>query len=372
MQQFELVESVNFEDLPEELQNQLIQTDNRFKTGGIFDDYYIKPLNVFLDKHKEIPNVYKIHLSDPENFSKHFEKEYSEQIESKKEVKAIYNGKDWEQETVFYWLKTGELIHITDYLEIYTEKDSSLANEMKVKLKKYIYKTKKENKVWLLLASAHGLKTIPFKLDKQKLDIDINYNDEFKEVNAKILSKIDNKKAKGIYLFHGVPGAGKTTYVKFLASQTKKKVIFLSPQIAANLHQPEFTEFLFSNSGCILVIEDAELLIESRDKTNSPVSSILNIADGLLSDELKIQIICTFNTDLSNIDEAVLRKGRLQAIYKFEKLTKIKTQKLIDNLYPGKEIIVQKEMTVAEVYNLEDENFLKEKVSSNQIGFGRK
>lgn len=363
-----IIEESDLEFLPEELRKQLLNTKSN--SGGLVDDYFIRPLNVFLDKYGEIPNVYKVHLSDSDNFSKHFEREYKNDIVIKKETRSIYDGKKWTQEMVFYWLRTGELIVITDYLEVYTKGDLTLVESIKSKLKRYIYKTKKENKIWLLLQTNQGLKTISFKLNKQDIDLDYNYNDDFKEVNNRILKKINEKDSKGIFLFHGVPGGGKTTYVKYLASKTKKKVIFLSPQVASNLHQPEFTEFLLSNSGCLLVIEDAELLIESRDKINSPVSAILNIADGLLSDELKIQIVCTFNTDLSNIDNAILRKGRLQAIYNFEKLNIEKTKKLINKIYPNENISYEeKEMTVAEIYNLKETNFLKEKKKNQTVGF---
>jgi ATP-dependent 26S proteasome regulatory subunit len=46
---------------------------------------------------------------------------------------------------------------------------------------------------------------------------------------------------------------------------------------------------------------------------NAGLINILNNSDGLLSDELCIKFICTFNAPLKDIDEALLRKGRLAA-----------------------------------------------------------
>ena len=71
----------------------------------------------------------------------------------------------------------------------------------------------------------------------------------------------------------------------------------------------------------ILVVEDAEELISIRDgNRSSNISWLLNLTDGLLGEALKIKVICTFNTPLKNIDEALLRKGRLIARYEFKEL----------------------------------------------------
>ena len=75
------------------------------------------------------------------------------------------------------------------------------------------------------------------------------------------------------------------------------------------------------NPDSIFVIEDAENIVLDRERNgNSSVSALLNISDGLLSDCLNIQIICSFNTDVSKIDNALLRKGRLIAKYDFQDL----------------------------------------------------
>jgi ATP-dependent 26S proteasome regulatory subunit len=75
------------------------------------------------------------------------------------------------------------------------------------------------------------------------------------------------------------------------------------------------------NRNSVLVIEDAEELISSREEVrNSNLSMLLNLTDGLLGESVGIQIIVTFNTDVNNIDKALLRKGRLSIIYEFKLL----------------------------------------------------
>ena len=90
-----------------------------------------------------------------------------------------------------------------------------------------------------------------------------------------------------------------------------------------DLLKPNFVAFLVKQVNTVLVIEDAEKVITNRNHQTGPsvVSTLLQLTDGLFSDYLKIKVICTFNTDLSKIDTALFRKGRLLASYAFSALT---------------------------------------------------
>ena len=93
----------------------------------------------------------------------------------------------------------------------------------------------------------------------------------------------------------------------------------------------------------------------------------MNISDGLLSDCLNVQIICTFNSALHLIDSALLRKGRLIAKYEFNKLGAVKAQRLSDHL--GFTNKIDKPMTIAEIANPEDLDFVQPSVQV--VGFRR-
>jgi ATP-dependent 26S proteasome regulatory subunit len=173
---------------------------------------------------------------------------------------------------------------------------------------------------------------------------------------------------KGIVLLHGVPGTGKTTYLRHLIGSLKKKILFVSPGVAGELMNPEFIDLLVDNPNAILVIEDAENIIMDRKySSNSSVSNLLNISDGLLSDCLNVQIICTFNSSLTLVDNALMRKGRLIAKYEFGALDVVKAQRLSDHL--GLQQKIKKPMTLAEVTNPNEADSQPAKV--NVIGFRR-
>ena len=151
-----------------------------------------------------------------------------------------------------------------------------------------------------------GLTTKEIEIKKPRIDFEMHYNSDFKEIHQSVVKNIKKKGTKGLYLFHGQPGTGKSTYIKYLIHCQNKQVIFLSPKMASNLDDLHLTNFLLDNPNCVLVIEDAEEIIMSRDShQNTKLSFLLNLTDGLLSESLGIQIIATFNTDLKNIDKAL-------------------------------------------------------------------
>jgi hypothetical protein len=76
-------------------------------------------------------------------------------------------------------------------------------------------------------------------------------------------------------------------------------------------------------------------------------------------------LICSFNTDVSQIDKALLRKGRLIAMYEFNELKQQKANSLALSL--GKEIIINSDATLADIFNLE-ETGVQQEVSA-KIGY---
>ena len=218
-----------------------------------------------------------------------------------------------------------------------------------------------------LLVSGNGITTFSQKIIPPKLSIEENYNDDFQLVHRLILKRLSTKNDKGLVLLHGKPGTGKTSYIRYLTSKLGKDVIFLSPNMASALTNPELLKLLIFNTNSVLVIEDTENIISDREHHgNSPASVLLNISDGLLSDCLKIQIICSYNIDLSKIDKAFLRKGRLIARYEFKELSMEKASNL--SLKLGFTSTIHAPMTLAAVYHQEEMDFNQPPVRTS-IGY---
>jgi ATPase family associated with various cellular activities (AAA) len=224
---------------------------------------------------------------------------------------------------------------------------------------------KADSKIFLLYENK-GLYLQDFKVKKYPISLSDNYNEDFESIHELIIERLNTPDDKGIVLLHGLPGTGKTSYIRYLTSLINKKMIYIPPEFAYRIASPDFLPLLIDNPNSILIIEDAENVIESRESgRNMSVSNLLNLADGLLSDCLNIQIVCTFNTHISKIDKALLRKGRLIASYEFKSLSIDKAQNLSDKL--GFDTLVETPMSLTDVYNQRERDFAEmEKI---KIGF---
>lgn len=203
-------------------------------------------------------------------------------------------------------------------------------------------------------------------------NIDLNkethYNDDFLPVSEEIETflSIDNK--SGLVILHGKQGTGKTSYIRYLIKNSKKRVIYMGGDLINKLSDPIFITFIRRYRDAVFVVEDCEELLASRSGShtmNTGLINILNISDGLLGDELCLKFICTFNAPLTDIDTALLRKGRLVARYEFKDLSVEKVNKLIKA--EGLAIPEQhRPMSLAEIFNYERLDFALER---KKVGF---
>ena len=137
----------------------------------------------------------------------------------------------------------------------------------------------------------------------------------------------------------------------------------MPPNMSSAITDPGLIKFFMGYPNSVLIIEDAEnVLMKRAANSTQAIANILNLSDGLLSDCLNMQIIATFNTDILNIDEALLRKGRLIAKYEFKELEASRVKLLAKKL--GVEI--EKEHTLADIYNATETAFTKKRTS---LGF---
>lgn len=190
------------------------------------------------------------------------------------------------------------------------------------------------------------------KITETHIDVDKAYNDDFKPVYDKLVEFIKSeKRCSGIALLSGIMGSGKTSMIRSLVSEIPANYIYITPAVASHLAEPEFMSFLLENKDSVFILEDCEQVIMDREDANlqSAVASLLNMSDGLMSDIFNGKFICTFNSDLTNIDKALTRPGRCVVNYKFGKLVAEKADKLYAEVHPDKEPL-HKAMTLAEIY----------------------
>ena len=266
----------------------------------------------------------------------------------------------------------------------------------------YVAPEEEKNNLFLVAQDMSGFKLNKWHIKEVKdFDFKLQYNDDFPVANATIKDFIEEDGKSGLLILWGEKGTGKTTYIRHLiSSYPNKKFVFIPSNLITMLGDPSFGNFLLSLQNSIIILEDCEAVIRSRKSNSSAsaVSLLLNMGDGLMSDDLGIKFICTFNEEVTNIDEALMRKGRLACMYEFKKLTADKVGILLPEVVKNKiaeyekkieeagddtdkvkrinEKITKlqsifdhskfKDMTLADIYNVEDASFIKE---TKKIGF---
>jgi hypothetical protein len=228
----------------------------------------------------------------------------------------------------------------------------------------------RKGNVYMITGQGPGMDITPFELPKCELDIENNYNEDFCDIDRVIKEALNNDHKNGLILLHGKYGTGKTYYIRHLMWAIENRDFIYMPNYLVNeLSSPDFIPFIAKHKNSVLILEDCENILVSREQGNlnsTAISTMLSLGDGLLGDALSIKAICTFNADLKKIDDAILRKGRLIARYEFKELELHKAQNLLFNL--GKDVVINKPMSLAEIYNIDEMSFEDQKLK--RVGFG--
>ena len=184
--------------------------------------------------------------------------------------------------------------------------------------------------------------------------------------------KLKSKK-KGLSILEGMPGTGKTSYLRHLIGRLKDthRFYFIPPASMGMLSNSKFIGFWagqknrYPEKKLAVILEDADAVLMSRGSDNrDEVSALLNLSDGMLGDFLSLHIICTINCRVSDIDQALLRPGRLISLKKFERLNREQALRLASHI--GKSLPEKDDYSLAEVFSGEEQAA----VSHPRMGFG--
>jgi hypothetical protein len=231
----------------------------------------------------------------------------------------------------------------------------------------FLFLPASEKSFYMIAQTQHGLtkqKTNFSNIEIKDNRYDIYYGSKFPYDKFKKFMKDEN--TESLLLLHGPPGGGKSNLLKNLIMEAEEDVIYVPPSMVSVISSPGFISFMLQNKKNFLIIEDAEEIL-STDR-NSGTNNLLGICDGFLKDALQMKIICTFNCDLKKIDPALLRKGRLYFEYKFAELSIEEGQRLAD--FCELDIKIDKEMTLAEIFNHYKDTSVENSFVERSMGFG--
>ncbi len=349
-----------------------IEQQRVINMNEVFDKQFLDINNLYLFHFNELPSRHFRRFIDGEKAYQAFILKFRDRIVNTHQYRWFSKRKRRFQfdKTVLILDNHFVLEFDDDYCEVlHNNRQAEFLQEIDHLVSQFKEKQRNEPlEMNLIVRTSDGFELRSMEIKRTRLNLDLFYPDDFKETDELIRKRLRQKKDKGIVLLHGLPGTGKTTYLRYLIGRIKKRILFVPSDVASDMLNPDFIKLLIENPDTVLIIEDAENIIMDRKiKAGSSVSNLLNISDGLLADCLNVQLICTFNSPLTMVDGALLRKGRLIAKYEFGKLSVSKSQKLSNHL--GFNTSITKPMAVAEIAGQHEKT---EKIETIEvIGFRR-
>ncbi len=373
---------VNFNHYGEENMDRIVPENNDATTDvrsfipiDIGKSYLNEAVAYYKTLFGHLPNEY--YAIDYSDFDKTLNfKKSMEDIEKSMDIKQrfVYKGsKDKESKIVIrevnYVIDGGILLFFSELFNaaiVIYDKPEQLD-----KLLPHIHATKNKKtpekpKFKLLVHSQYGFGTEEFDLKSFDVNVKDNYNDDLPD--KKIREFINSDGEAGLCILHGKPGTGKTYYIRDLIKNCKRDFIYMNKECLNYINDSSFIAFLIRSKNSVFIMEDCKNVLASRTEYNNTISTLLNLSDGLLGDSLNNKFICTFNTDISNVDEALLRKGRMKVCYEFKYLDKDKANRLAEKL--DKKDRFDKDVPLCAVMNSESnggEDIPSKRVS--KIGF---
>lgn len=166
-------------------------------------------------------------------------------------------------------------------------------------------------------SNGHPRTTMSHLTDKSRLGLSEFYP-TLKESIPDLVAGFEKSSQNGMLLM-SEPGCGKSALLRAVFMNSTSKTLYLVNDDSL-LDHANFIPWIKERRNALIVMEDVDRLLVSRDSGNSRMAALLNTIEGVLQPNVKF----IFSTNLGstrNIDSALLRPGRLYRHIKLGKLS---------------------------------------------------
>ncbi len=236
--------------------------------------------------------------------------------------------------------------HPRSTLCVYAESPAAAEALMSELLAEYLLpasKPRRQPRLGMLNHGSEGLAVERIAISAEQIvpreRVDLYYGDGMSGWIDEWLRRL-NARRYGLTVLTGAPGTGKTTLMRSLAHWLAETHVFYFMPAArfADVESGQIVSFWAdenrnSKLRKVLILEDAESILMRRDEcSREKVATLLNLTDGMLGDALGLHVVCSMNSELADLDPAVLRPGRLVAHRDFDRLTVEEARRLAEAL----------------------------------------
>ena len=218
----------------------------------------------------------------------------------------------------------------------------------------------KTNLIFSIIRNSYGL-TISSMGDGSSPLIKENYLPEvLNDVDYVISAFTKNPPGGRICILNGEPGTGKTHLIRSILTRMDCVFLIVPSNLIDSLDKPEFMPLLINvkndhDKPIIMIIEDGDACLVPRKSDNiSTISSLLNLSDGILGSIIDIKMIISTNADIKEMDQAIMRPGRLCRNIHVGSLPYEQAQKVYERLMNSTEakLAYSKYYTLAQIYDI--------------------
>lgn len=171
-----------------------------------------------------------------------------------------------------------------------------------------------------------------------------NYEEKTLEFYDRLVAELPKGDRGRLAIMTGDAGTGKTSIIKALLTDLASKcsMVYVPAALIPAIGRPELMPVLIEHHAkekkpVLLILEDADEVLLPRGADNmSGISTLLNLTDGLQSDQADVRIVATSNARREKMDAAVGRRGRFFGHLDVPKRTPEHAQRIFARLYPEK------------------------------------
>lgn len=187
------------------------------------------------------------------------------------------------------------------------------------------------------LNNTFELKPLEINESIKKKDLKFYYNKKVIEQGNNSIELINNNN-RGLTIFDGERGNGKTTFINYMINELDKKIIYIpATVIEHSFSNIDFSDFLKANSDSVFIFDDCELFFSRKIQNNNIYAiNLLQILDGITSNSMNVNFVLCMNTTKEDIDTNLFDSNSFLSNITFDKLDKNTANKLSNKL--GKNI----------------------------------
>lgn len=206
----------------------------------------------------------------------------------------------------------------------------------------------------------------------------VNYPDKVSDALAHLVEQLRRKK-RGVHIWHGEPGTGKTSALRMMAQELKGACeihLIMDPGQLLNGGMSYLLSVIRKcanpDRSYVLAMEDTGAMVKQTagEMYGEALGRILNVTDGIIGQNSNVSVLITTNENVGDLHPALLRPGRCGSQIDFRSFDRKQAEAWCVRSKVDPALVTKSETTLAELYALlDDDDVVRVAKERRPIGF---